>query len=140
MDRRRFVELSACAAAGVTVIPVAGCASLATVRLQPMRGVLRLAVRNYPELDRPGGALKVAPTGSPQPIFVLADENGDFIALSSVCTHLKCTVALEGQRMVCPCHGSTFDRQGEVVVGPAESPLDRYETRMTDGGELEIRL
>ncbi len=140
IDRRRFVELGACAAVGVTLLPMPGCASLATVHVQPTDGVLRLVVRNYPELDRPGGRLKVAPAGSPRPIFVISDDGGGFIALSSECTHLQCTVALEGERMVCPCHGSTFDRRGQVVAGPAERPLDRYQARLTDTGELEIRL
>lgn len=140
IDRRRFVELGACAAASAALLPMAGCASLATVRLQPSDGVLRLAVRNYPELDRPGGRLKVAPEGSARPIFVLADGESRFVALSSECTHLKCTTDLEGERIVCPCHGSTFDRQGQVLVGPAERPLDRYQTRLTDAGELEILL
>jgi Rieske Fe-S protein len=140
IDRRRFVELGACAAAGATLLPIAGCASLATVRLRPSDGVLTLAVRNYPELDRPGGRLKVAAEGSAQPILVFSDDEAGFIALSSECTHLKCTVDLEGERVVCPCHGSTFDRRGQVLVGPAERPLDRYQTRLTNSGELEIRL
>lgn len=140
IDRRRFVELGAGAVAAAGVAQFSGCASLATVRVEPRDGVVHLAVRNYPQLDRAGGQLKVAPVGSIRPIFVIARDNGEYLALSSVCTHLECTVELESRRIVCPCHGSTYDREGNVLLGPAERPLDRYETRLTDAGELEIRL
>lgn len=140
IGRRRFVELGLCAAAGATALPLAGCASLAAVRLAPDNGTLRLAVRNHPSLDRAGGHLKVAAEGVARPIYVLAQEDGSYLALSSECTHLKCTVELEGARIVCPCHGSTFDRAGAVLAGPAERPLDRYPARLRGDGVLEISL
>lgn len=140
IDRRRFVELGACGAAGAALLPLAGCASLAAVRMTPENGSLRLAVRNHPSLDRPGGQLKVAADGVARPIYVVAQEDGSYLALSSECTHLKCTVELEGARIVCPCHGSTFDRDGSVLAGPAERPLYRYPTRLGADGVLEISL
>lgn len=54
-------------------------------------------------------------------------REGDRIyALSLVCTHLGCTLTVTGRELVCPCHGSAFDRQGRVLAGPAARPLDRY--------------
>ena len=140
IDRRRFVELGACGGAGAALLTLAGCASLAAVRLTPEDGTLRLAVRNHPTLDRAGGHLKVAADGVARPIYVIAQEDGSYLALSSECTHLKCTVELDGARIVCPCHGSTFDRGGRVLVGPAERPLDRYPPRLGEDGVLEIVL
>ncbi len=140
IDRRRFVELGAYGGAGAALLPLAGCASLAAVRLTPEDGALRLAVRNHPSLDRAGGHLRVTADGLARPIYVIAQEDGSYVALSSECTHLKCTVELEGARIVCPCHGSTFDRGGDVLVGPAERPLDRYPTRLGEDGVLEIFL
>lgn len=139
IDRRRFVELGVCGA-GAALLPMGGCASLAAVRLAPDNGTLRLAVRNHPSLDRPGGHLKVAADGVARPIYVIAQEDGAYLALSSECTHLKCTVELEGARIVCPCHGSTFDRAGDVLAGPAERPLQRYPTSLREDGILEITL
>ncbi len=140
IDRRHFVELGACGAAGAVLLPLGGCASLAAVRLAPENGTLRLAVRNHPSLDRPGGHLKVAADGVARPIYVIAQEDGSYLALSSECTHLKCTVELDGARIVCPCHGSTFDRSGDVLAGPAEQPLNRYPARLGEDGVLEISL
>lgn len=51
-------------------------------------------------------------------------ENG-YYALSLVCTHLGCTVNMSGEQFDCPCHGSSFDRRGNVLKGPAERPLQR---------------
>ncbi len=53
-------------------------------------------------------------------------RDGDEIyALSLVCTHLGCTVNVTPKEMICPCHGSVFDRHGAVLKGPAPRPLDR---------------
>ena len=44
----------------------------------------------------------------------------DFIALSSTCPHLGCTVRWEAQndRYFCPCHNGTFDPSGKATGGP----------------------
>jgi nitrite reductase/ring-hydroxylating ferredoxin subunit len=47
-------------------------------------------------------------------------EAGDFIALSSTCPHLGCSVHWEAQnnRFFCPCHNGVFDPKGLGVGGP----------------------
>jgi cytochrome b6-f complex iron-sulfur subunit len=56
----------------------------------------------------------------------LAD--GGFLALSSKCTHLGCTVPWDPQekQFACPCHASAFDIRGEVLSAPAPRALDLY--------------
>jgi len=51
----------------------------------------------------------------------------DLYALSLVCSHLGCTVNVTSKELVCPCHGSVFNRQGEALKGPAVEPLERLE-------------
>ena len=65
-------------------------------------------------------------------LALLRDHSGLY-ALSLVCTHLGCTVTVSAQELACPCHGSTFDRQGRVLKGPADRALRRYVVEDRDG-------
>jgi glycine/D-amino acid oxidase-like deaminating enzyme/nitrite reductase/ring-hydroxylating ferredoxin subunit len=57
------------------------------------------------------------------------DDNGTMTLRSAVCTHMGCLVDWnEAERTWdCPCHGSRFKPNGEVIAGPAESPLTKPE-------------
>ena len=50
-----------------------------------------------------------------------------------------CTVDVHGERLVCPCHGSTYNRSGEVLKGPAQRALQRYAVARV-GDTLTIEL
>ena len=53
------------------------------------------------------------------------DESGALHAVSPACTHLGCFVAWNTAERSwdCPCHGSRFAIDGEVLQGPALKPL-----------------
>lgn len=53
------------------------------------------------------------------------DEQGNLSVCSAICPHLFCTVAWNPAERTwdCPCHGSRFQPNGEVLSGPAEEPL-----------------
>jgi glycine/D-amino acid oxidase-like deaminating enzyme/nitrite reductase/ring-hydroxylating ferredoxin subunit len=53
------------------------------------------------------------------------DEAGALHAVSPTCTHMGCRVAFNTAERTwdCPCHGSRFDVDGNVVQGPAVEPL-----------------
>ena len=55
------------------------------------------------------------------------DEDGRVTMLSPICTHMACVVDWNSaeQTWDCPCHGSRFTPTGDVLAGPAESPLER---------------
>ena len=69
-------------------------------------------------------------------LALLRDTSGLY-ALSLVCTHLGCTVTVSSQELACPCHGSTFDRQGRVLKGPADRALRRLVVEER-GGVVEV--
>ena len=133
-DRREFVRAGS-AAIAVALIP--GCAALVTRRVPVENGVVRLSLRQNPELGEPRGSLRLMPDGFEDPVFLMVLDGGGFAALSSICTHRGCTVDLGGPGFACPCHGSQYSRDGSVVRGPASRALTRYPVRAS-GDELVI--
>lgn len=62
---------------------------------------------------------------------VYRDDEGRLHAVSMRCTHLGCLVRFNAAEHSwdCPCHGSRFDVDGEVLEGPATRPLPKREPR-----------
>ncbi len=58
-------------------------------------------------------------------IAAYRDSNGEVQKRSAICPHLGCIVRWNSAESTwdCPCHGSRFKPTGEVIAGPAESPL-----------------
>jgi glycine/D-amino acid oxidase-like deaminating enzyme/nitrite reductase/ring-hydroxylating ferredoxin subunit len=79
-----------------------------------------------------GKSLRAVPRGSGRlldlnghRVAAYRDPDGSVTVRSAVCTHMGCHVTWnEAERTWdCPCHGSRFRPSGEVISGPAESPL-----------------
>jgi glycine/D-amino acid oxidase-like deaminating enzyme/nitrite reductase/ring-hydroxylating ferredoxin subunit len=83
-------------------------------------------ISSYDEIPPGGGA--VVRHGIKK-IAVYRDEQGTIHQRSAVCTHLYCIVAWNSIERTwdCPCHGSRFDPYGQVVNGPAITPLPEVE-------------
>jgi cytochrome b6-f complex iron-sulfur subunit len=64
---------------------------------------------------------------------LVANLNGAYVALTSVCTHSQCSDSwsFSNNQFTCTCHNSIFDTAGKVVQGPAGQPLDVYKTSVS---------
>jgi cytochrome b6-f complex iron-sulfur subunit len=129
MTRRRFLSLTGSLMAGGLL---AGCMSQESG--EPEVQEVLIAPGDVPQ---PGGAPL---RNQPGRFFLINNEDG-LLALYTKCTHQGCMVDWEGDedRFHCPCHGSIFDRHGEVTSGPAGRPLDLMIVRVQqDGGVLVV--
>jgi cytochrome b6-f complex iron-sulfur subunit len=75
-------------------------------------------------------------------VYIGRDARGLF-AINATCTHLGCTVKHIGAGLVpaqfeCPCHGSKFDVEGHVLIGPATRSLERARLTLTNDGRVVV--
>lgn len=57
------------------------------------------------------------------------DKNGILHVVDTTCTHMGCEVKFNSAEISwdCPCHGSRYSIDGEVIEGPALKPLNKLE-------------
>jgi Rieske Fe-S protein len=70
-------------------------------------------------------------------VVVTQPKAGEFKAFSSTCTHMSCQVSsISGDRIACPCHGSSYSIvDGSVQGGPAPRPLPKVAIKV-EGDEV----
>ncbi|GGC11793.1 iron-sulfur-binding protein [Novosphingobium endophyticum] len=68
-----------------------------------------------------GAVLKI----NGEKMAVFRDETGQLHSLAAACSHLGCLLGWNefDRTWDCPCHGSRFGLDGEVIHGPATEPL-----------------
>jgi nitrite reductase/ring-hydroxylating ferredoxin subunit len=66
--------------------------------------------------------------------ILLANINGNYYALGDKCMHRGCQLSkgrLEGETVICPCHGSTYDiKTGNFLKGPTKKAQPKYELKI----------
>lgn len=72
--------------------------------------------------------------------FVGVDAGGALMAIYQVCTHLGCLIPFQQaeNRYICPCHGSTFERNSNYVLGPAPRNLDQFPVTINESGQIVV--
>lgn len=64
---------------------------------------------------------------------IVVNKDGKTTVFSSHCTHLGCTISkTENDLLICPCHGSQFDLDGNATKGPAYKPLEIIPSVLSD--------
>lgn len=126
---------------GVIAVPVAGyfldpalrgkAGTASWVKLTPMSEVGASPTAFTISAEKINGFMKE----NVQATIFAWTENGQPVAMTNVCTHLGCPVAWtpSDSEFHCPCHGSIFDKEGQVVHGPAPKALPRFDTKVENG-------
>jgi len=81
------------------------------------------------------------PRAVPQGRFWLIHDEDGISALHSSCTHLECLFNWDKEKklFVCPCHGSEFSKNGQVLKGPAQRNLDRFAIQLVEESGTLLR-
>lgn len=133
MTRRDLIQKVVVGGAVILVTPaiLTNCSKISTPTPTPNPGpgggsgnkiTIDLTNAAFTALNTAGGSVVT------QGIIIANTGSGNFVALSSTCTHLGCTVGYSSvsNNFPCPCHGSVFSSSGSVVNGPASSPLTSF--------------
>jgi Rieske Fe-S protein len=142
ISRRQFCTGACQAASGAalaTLFPACGgsptspsgtASTLGVVAGQYSNSRVQVAIAGS-ALASIGGAALVESTAG---MFLVARTGESvFAAVDAVCTHEGCTITgADGDAYVCPCHGSRYNRSGQVLQGPATASLRRYNATFAD--------
>jgi cytochrome b6-f complex iron-sulfur subunit len=137
MERRDFIQKSiilTCGIAGVSAFLEACQKSNTTPTAPSANFTIDISSSQYSALQKNGGSVYYSASN----IIIARDNAGNFIALYDVCPHAGCAVQFDGaSKFPCPCHGSLFDENGNVLQGPATSGLKKYSTSLS-GTQLHV--
>ena len=137
MKRRTFLDVLIAASGAVlgafVIYPIA---RYLVPPKAPEAATRRVVAAKQDEVS-PGG-FKIFPFGG-EPGILIRTRNGEYRALSAVCTHLGCTVQLrpDGQSIWCACHNGLYDLEGRNVSGPPPRPLEAYVVHVI-GGDVVV--
>lgn len=94
--------------------------------------------KDFP-LDSNGKAVLYTNWQAEKRVWIASTVDGLY-AFEARCTHLGCTPRwiVERDRFECPCHGSNFNIEGDVIAGPAPKPLYRLGISVTQDGQLLV--
>lgn len=143
LDRRSFMAYGLWAAA-LALIVEGGVISVRTLRPLPKTAAFGSKFEVGSVDDFEVGSITYFLDGR----FYISRLSGGLLALYRKCTHLGCVVPWRADeesedsvassgRFNCPCHGSIFNRYGEVKGGPAPRPLDIFPIEV-DGDKVIV--
>lgn len=132
-SRRKFIS-SSCkiclfGAAGYSIFQLESCATTSPVYKTTITGgnlnvPLTLFDKNALQIVRPNGWY--------YDVAVQKNTDNSYTALLLQCTHQENQLTPTGSGYHCSLHGSDFDKQGNVKKGPAEKPLQHFETSVSN--------
>jgi Rieske Fe-S protein len=131
MDRRKFVKQSCsmCLAigSGMFIGSLSSCATaLPVYKTDVADNKITVPVSLFANSD----FQLVQPKSLYYNIGLKKEKDGSYTALLLRCTHADNQLIPAGNGFKCTLHGSSFDNEGRVTMGPAERPLKKYQTQI----------
>ena len=126
MDRRKVLKSVA------TFLPIsaafAGLAAMGVRFITPIKREMERKIFTVGLEELPLNATKRFKDLQGRDLMLVRTGEREVKAISTVCTHLGCTVfwQKDRQEFFCPCHNGRFDKNGVVLEGPPPAPLDLY--------------
>ncbi len=139
-ERRQFLNWLSKAFLGLWALGAAGVVGTYLKSPEREKRIAEHTVRVGLLEDLRVGEARLVRQGT-APFFVIRTGTTQVIALSAVCTHVRCILGFDRERRVlqCPCHDGRFDLSGNVLGGPPSRPLRSYEVAVR-AGEVYVQL
>lgn len=135
--RRRFIWLTLGWAASLFAVIACGFASVRSLIPNVLFEPSRRFKADHPE-DYPDETF----TFIEEVRLFIVRKGNSYRAVSALCPHLGCTVNLTAGEypFLCPCHGSHFQENGDVVSGPSPRGLAWHFVSLSKDGRLVIDM
>lgn len=129
VSRRAFLA-GACSlvAMGGAALPAAASSAVRTLP----DGRLAVKVASVPELASVGGAVRIGSVKG-MPVGIARTGQRTYKAFSLRCPHQGVPVAISSSGWSCPAHGSQFELDGDLVLGPATKGLTKVRSSLRSG-------
>lgn len=127
---RRTLFAGACVmlALGGSSIPAA---AQSVVKKLP-GGKLSVKLSDLPDLAKIGGAVKIGSIKG-VPVAIARTTATKYVAFNLLCPHQQFPVERDAQGWVCRSHGSQFEPDGDLVLGPATTALKKVAIKVSRG-------
>mgnify|MGYP005989182507 CR=1 FL=1 len=145
MDRKGF--LKSCGYACVSGVALAtlfqGCGSSKTVNGILKESHLIVDLADFIQVKKGKNSYRkyliVQNKAMNFPICLYRNGEKDYKALHLSCTHQGVELQVFGEQLVCPAHGSEFNKEGKVVTGPAFTDLRSFPVQVQEN-KIQITL
>lgn len=129
LSRRTFFA-GACGIA-LASIPTLSAEAASAIKKLP-NGKLSFRLKDVPALATVGGSTQIG-TIKGKPVAVTRTGSSTFVAFTLICPHQGVTVEKNGDTWVCNAHGSQFEANGALVLGPATTGLTKVPVKLSRG-------
>lgn len=143
MKRSEFIKKSCGACAALSIGLLLGsnffesCASskMSVVKIKSEGEKIKLSLDSFNQ--SPIQLVRVE--GYEYDIAIKKIDDNHFLALLMMCTHARHPLVKSGNSFYCTLHGSRFNGDGTVAVGPASQPLHHLQTQIINT-DIQIEL